>query len=390
MITTANGYRFTLTPFSPLMTEITGEIIPVTDGTASERVPRMENITYLTEMAREIGYWADPAPYTKARPNWVRSYNHEDRRLEKTMIEEIARTAKNNFGVSLRSSLGLNGYSGVIPTDWTCPLTFPIVRTGSGAIDALFATMGLARCSTGVIPVLPETDSLRRAFYDFGQMRRFILCPLSLFSFSDGARWSDFVTLMKTDDNCLYYHLTGPMVQGDGATTVTEYGQSSDIPGLVTPSMSQGWDSGGSVTYTRTAAAPICIVVNTYYYREGLTTGTPWLSDSLNGWAVVNGEYRVRGGSNIIYTAVFPITFSLASTVGRTSPFYGIGQAIYNTAVGNQMPQLFTLINSWCAANVENWSQREWLSVNLVALYGDSGLLTLSSEIASSGWNWTP
>ena len=35
MITTADGYRFTLTPFSPLMTEITGEIIPVTDGTAS-------------------------------------------------------------------------------------------------------------------------------------------------------------------------------------------------------------------------------------------------------------------------------------------------------------------------------------------------------------------
>ena len=181
MITTANGYRFTLTPFSPLMTEITGEIIPVTDGTASERVPRMENIAYLTEMAREIGYWSRPAPYTKARPNWVRSYDHSDHRLEKTMLGEISRTARDSFGASARSSLGLQSYSGVIPMGWTCPMTFPIVRTGSGAFDAMVATMGLARCSTGVIPVLPETDSLRRAFYDFGQMRRFILCPLSLF-----------------------------------------------------------------------------------------------------------------------------------------------------------------------------------------------------------------
>ena len=41
MITNAAGYRFTLTPFSPLMTDITGEIIPVTDGTAAGGVPRM-------------------------------------------------------------------------------------------------------------------------------------------------------------------------------------------------------------------------------------------------------------------------------------------------------------------------------------------------------------
>ena len=61
MITTAAEYRFTLTPFSPLMTDITGEIIPVTDGTASEGVPRMENIRYLTDMDGEIGYWARPA-----------------------------------------------------------------------------------------------------------------------------------------------------------------------------------------------------------------------------------------------------------------------------------------------------------------------------------------
>ena len=383
MIQNANGYRFTTVPFTG---EIKGLIVPTADGTASENVIRLENVCYLTEMARETGYWAWPQPYTRAAPNWVGSYDVNKRIIYKSVLDEVADTARLQFGVTSRISK--SGSVGVIPMGWTCPLTFPIVRTGSGAFDAMVATMGLPRCSTGVIPVLPETDSLRRAFYDFGQMRRFILCPLSLFS--AGARWSDFVTLMKTDDNCLYYHLTGPMVQGDGATTVTEAGQSSDIPGLVTPSMSQEWDSGGSVTYTRTAAAPLCMVVNTYYYREGLTTGTPWLSGSLNGWAVVNGEYRVRGGSNVIYTAVFPITFSLASTVGRTSPFYGIGQAIYNTAVGNQMPQLFTQINSWCAANVENWSRREWLSINLAALYGDSGVLTLPTEIESTGWAWRP
>ena len=54
MITTAAGYRFTLTPVSPLMTEITGEIIPVTDGTASEGVPRMENIDILHASEKKL------------------------------------------------------------------------------------------------------------------------------------------------------------------------------------------------------------------------------------------------------------------------------------------------------------------------------------------------
>ena len=178
MITTAAGYRFTLTPFSPLMTDITGEIIPVTDGTASEGVPRMENIAYLTEMAREIGYWARPAAYTASRPNWVLSYNHEDRRLEKTMLGEIARTARDEFAADVSTS----GYCGVIPPNWDASETYPIVRTGAGAIDALVSSMGLARCSAGVIGDVPDTLTLRRAFYDFGQMRRFLLCVLNPYS----------------------------------------------------------------------------------------------------------------------------------------------------------------------------------------------------------------
>ena len=389
MITTADGYRFTLTPFSPLMTEITGEIIPVTDGTASERVPRMENIAYLTEMAREIGYWARPEPYTKAAPNWVLPYDCDDRRLEKTILGEISSTAKNDFAVDYNKSLAYGDYCGVIPTDWTCPMTFPIVRTGSGAFDAMVATMVLARCSTGVIPDVPETDSLRRAYYDFGQMRRFLLSSYD--PNLTNPKWADYVEAMRASgDGFLHYHLTGPMVQSDGSSTVTEYGQSSTIHGYVSPMMAQEWDSSESTTYTKTVSANLCELVNIYYYRSGLTTGTPYLANSLNGWVVVSGEYRVRGGSNVIYTAVFPTTFSFASTVGRTSPFYGRGQAFYNTPIGTQIPQLFTQVNSWLSSNVPNWSQREWLSVKLQSIYVDSGVLTLPSEIASSGWNWTP
>ena len=389
MITTADGYRFTLTPFSPLMTEITGEIIPVTDGTASERVPRMENIAYLTEMAREIGYWARPAPYTKAAPNWVLTYDCDDRRIERTILGEISSTAKNDFAVHYNESLLYGGYCGVIPKDWTCPMTFPIVRTGSGAFDAMVATMVLARCSTGVIPDVPETDSLRRAYYDFGQMRRFLLSSYD--PNLTNPQWADYVEAMRASgDGFLHYHLTGPMVQSDGSSTVTEYGQSSTIPGYVSPMMAQEWDSSESTTYTKTVSANLCVLVNIYYYRSGLTTGTPYLANSLNGWVVVNGEYRVRGGSNVIYTAVFPTTFSLESTVSRNSLFYGRGQAFYNTPIGTQIPQLFTQVNSWLSSNVPNWSQREWLSVNLQSIHVDSGVLTLPSEIASSGWSWRP
>lgn len=389
MITTANGYRFTLTPLSPLMTEITGEIIPVTDGTASEGVPRMENIAYLTEMAREIGYWARPAPYTKAAPNWVLTYDCDDRRLEKTILGEISSTAKNDFAVHYNESLLYGGYCGVIPADWTCPMTFPIVRTGSGAFDAMVATMVLARCSTGVIPDVPETNSLRRAYYDFGQMRRFLLSSYD--PNLTNPKWADYVEAMRASgDGFLHYHLTGPMVQSDGSSTVTEYGQSSTIHGYVSPMMDQEWDSSGSTTYTKTVSANLCALVNIYYYRSGLTTGTPYLANSLNGWVVVNGEYRVRGGSNVIYTAVFPTTFSLESTVSRNSLFYGRGQAFYNTPIGTQIPQLFTQVNSWLSSNVPNWSQREWLSVKLRSIHVDSGVLTLPSEIASTGWSWRP
>ena len=390
MITNAAGYRFTLTPFSPLMTEITGEIIPVTDGTASEGVPRMENIAYLTEMAREIGYWARPAPYTKAAPNWVLTYDCDDRRLEKTMLGEISSTAKNDFAVDYNKSLGYGDYCGVIPTDWTCPMTFPIVRTGSGAFDAMVATMVLARCSTGVIPDVPETDSLRRAYYDFGQMRRFLLSSYD--PNLTNPQWADYVEAMRASgDGFLHYHLTGPMVQSDGSSTVTEYGQSSTIPGYVSPMMAQGWDSSESTTYTKTVSANLCVLVNIYYYRSGLTTGTTWLPSTMQGWANFTGEARLSTGSIIPLSAVFPTTFNFTSTVGRTSPFYGLGQAFYSTGIGTQMPQLFNLLNSWCVSNIPQWSsKRSYLSMNLISLHADSGILNLPSEIASSGWNWTP
>ena len=389
MIRNAADYRFTLTPSSPILQEISGDIIPVTDGTASECVPRLENIAYLTEMAREIGYWSRPAPYTKAAPNWVQTYDCDDRRIERTILGEISSTAKDEFAARDNDLFSYGGYCGVIPTDWTCPMTFPIVRTGSGAFDAMVATMVLARCSTGVIPDVPETDSLRRAYYDFGQMRRFLLSSYD--PNLTNPKWSDYVEAMRASgDGFLHYHLTGPMVQSDGSSTVTEYGQSSTIPGYVSPMMAQEWDSSESTTYTKTVSANLCALVNIYYYRSGLTTGTQYLANSLNGWVVVNGEYRVRGGSNVIYTAVFPTTFSLGSTVSRNSLFYGRGQAFYNTPIGTQIPQLFTQVNLWLSYNVPNWSQREWLSVNLRSIHVDSGVLTLPSEIASTGWSWRP
>ena len=388
MITTANGYRFTLTPFSPLMTEITGEIIPVTDGTASERVPRMENIVYLTEMAREIGYWADPATYTKEKPNWVLSYNHEDRRLEKTMLEEIARTAKNQFAAGMR--VIPSGYCGVIPPDWEASETYPIVRNGGGAFDDIVASMGLARCSTGVIGDVPETLTLRRAFYDFGQMRRFLMCFLDPYT-STPLRWADYVASMKDGDALVNYHMTGPMVVNDGDTSVTELDSTSTVAGYVPPTFAQGWDSSGSVTYTKSTSSSLCSVVNIYYYRTGLTTGTPWLPSTMQGWANFTGEATLITGSSILLSAVFPTTFSLTSTVGRTSPFYGLGQAFYSTGIGTQMPQLFNLLNSWCVSNIPQWSsKRSYLSMRLKSLHADSGILTLPSEIESTGWAWRP
>ena len=388
MITTAAGYRFTITPFSPLMTDITGEIIPVTDGTASEGVPRMENIAYLTEMAREIGYWARPAAYAASRPNWVLSYNHEDRRLEKTMLGEIARTARDEFAAG--GLLFPQEYCGVIPPNWAASETYPIVREGAGAIDALVSSMGLARCSTGVIGDVPDTLTLRRAFYDFGQMRRFLLCFLNPYT-STPLRWADYVAAMKNGDKLVNYHMTGPMVVNDGDTSVTELDSTSTVDGYVPPTFEQEWNSAGSVTYTKSTSSSLCSVVNIYYYRTGLTTGTTWLPSTMQGWANFTGEARLSTGSIILLSAVFPTTFSFTSTVGRTSPFYGLGQAFYSTGIGTQMPQLFNLLNSWCVSNIPLWSsKRSYLSISLKSLHADSGILTLPSEIASSGWNWTP
>ena len=369
-----------------MMTEITGEIIPVTDGTASEGVPRMENIAYLTEMAREIGYWARPAAYAASRPNWVLSYNHEDRRLEKTMLGEIARTARDEFAAGVSTG----GYCGVIPQNWAASETYPIVRTGAGAIDALVSSMGLARCSTGVIGDVPDTLTLRRAFYDFGQMRRFLMCFLNPYT-STPLRWADYVAAMKAGDALVNYHMTGPMVVNDGDTSVTELDSTSTVAGYVPPTFAQEWDSSGSVTYTKSTSSSLCSVVNIYYYRTGLTTGTTWLPSTMQGWANFTGEARLSTGSTILLSAVFPTTFSLTSTVGRTSPFYGLGQAFYSTGIGTQMPQLFNLLNSWCVSNIPLWSsKRSYLSMSLKSLHADSGIITLPSEIASSGWNWTP
>lgn len=389
MITTAAGYRFTLPPFSPSRTEITGGIIPVTDGTASVGVPRMENIAYLTEMAREIGYWADPAPYTAANPNYITNYNRDDRRLERYVLGEIARCAKNDFGV--RGEAELKGYSGVIPVEWALPsgMSYPIVKVGAGAIDSLIETMSLARCSTGVIPVITETDTLRRAFYDFGQMRRFLMRFLS--PGGTNLRWADYARAMADGNAVQYHHMTGPMVQGDGGTTVTENGATTTVDGYVSPSFSQEW-RGGSVNYTKSISNSLCAVVDIYYYRPGLTTGTPYLANTLNGWASFTAEARTNDGVGTLLSVVVPTTFTLASVItSRASPFYGLGQAIYNTPIGGEMAQHFAALNSWCGNNIPNWStKRESLAIGSMRLQADSGVLSLPSEIASAGWGWTP
>ena len=181
------------------------------------------------------------------------------------------------------------------------------------------------------------------------------------------------------------------MVVNDGDTSVTELDSTSTVAGYVPPTFAQEWDSSGSVTYTKSTSSSLCSVVNIYYYRTGLTTGTTWLPSTMQGWANFTGEARLSTGSTILLSAVFPTTFSLTSTVGRTSPFYGLGQAFYSTGIGTQMPQLFNLLNSWCVSNIPLWSsKRSYLSMSLKSLHADSGIITLPSEIASSGWNWTP
>ena len=41
--------------------------------------------------------------------------------------------------------------------------------------------------------------------------------------------------------------------------------------------------------------------------------------------------------------------------------------------------------------NIQDWdSKREWLSATAVKVYGDSGKLTLQTEIESTGWAWRP
>ena len=55
------------------------------------------------------------------------------------------------------------------------------------------------------------------------------------------------------------------------------------------------------------------------------------------------------------------------------------------------MPQFFSLINLWMSRKMPDWdSKREWLSATAVKFYGDSGKLTLPTEIESTGWAWRP
>ena len=384
MIRNANGYRFTTVPFTG---EIKGLIVPTADGTASEKVIRLENVCYLTEMARETGYWADPQPNKRAAPNWVGSYDVNKRIIYKSVLDEVADTARLQFGVTSRISH--SGSVGVIPMGWTNP-QLPIIRLDSGAWDELTSTMVLPRCSVGNLPYIPETLNLRRSYYDFSQMRRFLLEFMDLPSTSPHL-WSDYVAAMSAGDEFAYHHGTGPFVRDDGQTSVTEFGQTTSVAGYLPSSFSQGWDASGSVSYTKSVTASLAVVINAYYYRQSLTSGIPYLANSLNGWIVINGEARTKDGVGRLYTAVFPITLTFASVVSRTSPFYGVGQAIYNTDYGTQMPQFFSLINSWMSTNIPDWdSKREWLSATAVKVYGDSGKLTLPTEIESTGWAWRP
>lgn len=376
MIDTPDKYKLT----EVVPGNITGKILPAVDGTPEAWVLRHENLSYLTEMCREVACLAEPAGLR----TFVPTYDKNRMVICRQVLAEVADVAKNEFGLE-------NGWSvadsGVIPKEWMIPSTvrFPIVTSGAAdPMAELKRTMALER-HVDRVSFIPAGDEVRAMYYDLAAMRRFY--GLAEGSTGSGMTWEQLAAAWEPIKRQSL--MFGPCVVGDGDMTLRETSRTGTRTttqrGYTRPFMDETYGASGVMTYGTSLTGDLALVTSVRLddYELGVEA-IAWVE------LVAEAEMQTAEGKVRERRAmVFPSALSYVGETGGT-PMSAMGKKVYRITVGSEMAMLFQLAKRWMEVYVPGMAECTYFSVQLEHVYYDTGAMVMRSEIDSTGWDWEP
>lgn len=382
MIDTANKYILT----EVVPSRITGKILPAVDGTDERHVLRHENVSYLTEMCREVKMLAEPS---YLYPQFIASdvvpgYRKDAYVLDAATLNEIVSVARDEFSLVGGRS---NQDTGVIPPEWADSTSYPIGGIGvNDPMDQIKDTMELVRASRSVAR-LPVGDDVRRMYYDLSRMNRFY-GPLGRAPSGSNLRWQQIVDTWNIGAKSDYLML-GPFVEGDGNMTYYEKVRTSATTtpyvGYSRPYMGQAYENGDP-WYTSRLDGPLCTVsakpLVGYHWERTILV---WITFSFE--AIDTSDVRTTG------TVAFKSPMSyMGSTSGTVMSDIGeYLQSVDMLGAAGDIGLFFQRAKMWAQAYVTGFGGHEKsFSIMLENIYHDTGPIELRSEIGSTGWDWQP
>lgn len=181
MLNRAVDYRYC----TPYANGIKGSILPLVDGTASERVNRHEDIAFLTEAVRERYDWCVGRPGGNAQySGLVPSYETSGLVAVRQTVSELAKAVREMPIVSP----GIR-WTGLLPHDWSYSGNYPLFTySNSGYVepaqpeytwlDNISFDFACSAYDTFrgnvVVPRVLDNDTLRDIYGDVFSMKRFL------------------------------------------------------------------------------------------------------------------------------------------------------------------------------------------------------------------------
>lgn len=368
MITQASQYRYVVNP-QPVASGIRGDILPVLDGGKKASVNSYEDMCYLVEMCRERIHWTSGYNDQGNPPVGMFSPKHlvDDKRV----LDYLGwvRVHDRSFG---------DYDSSLVTPDWNGGgLAYPVFGTSwRDLYETWFGTMAMPpRSSVFPAPFSEDADTLRRLYYDYGSMKRYVFM-----SSQDVVKEEDVDTFERVPKHLL-------MVQnGKSINGGVEYGSATY------PAYQTAWDGGAIVdTYTQLQANPMRLYVRSPFLKNPITNTAYYSSPHIYAAWDVGGDWYDSAG--IGHGFGFDFIADMGTASMALSSAHSLYEGYCEVPVGS-LPVVRLMYNtalSWAMSNVAGFSgaSKRSLSVYLYYMFLDTGEIDHVSNLPSA-WTWTP
>ena len=351
-------------------------ILPAVE--AAGKVPCVDayaDLPYLVEMARERAFWTGGGGDVS---NIVYNYDNAAGRLldERTWYRGLCDAA-----ITAINDKAESGICSLIPAAWSdASLSYPLVsydyQWRPDCFHTWRRTMSVPRCAPSVVPRPAENDTLRRLFYDFSQMKRYMF---------------DSATTITSVENLDY-----TAVGDDVVKCAVAYPRGGSPSGQATQWPYIAWTKDAAVTYYICGIrgyikSPFLVNPSGSAYYGSMNVYALWYGDF--GWKQYEQSQTESCHVNLLYK-LQPATVTVDGVTMGTAVGYPVDFDGYATVSDYQTQQMIYQVRNAAKSYAESQGYNESGyyysgSVILGQLIFDTGVIDHHANLPSA-WTWTP